>query len=111
MKMRLKVLAALGAVALIAGIAACVPQTTTTTPTAGGTSDAACAATGGKMVTGLAGPVCAKVTKDAGKACTSNDQCETNCLAETKTCAPTSPYFGCFATLENGVETPMMCVD
>lgn len=111
MKTRLKVLSVFGAIALIAGIAACVPQTTTKATDASGSPEAACAATGGKLLAGLAGPVCANATKDAGKACTSNDQCETFCLAETKTCAPTSPYLGCFATLDKGVQTPMLCVD
>jgi hypothetical protein len=55
--------------------------------------------------------ICIRPTIDAGKACTDNDQCETFCLAETKACAPLTPMFGCFATLKDGAETPMLCVD
>lgn len=59
----------------------------------------------------LQNEVCIRPTRDAGKACTDNDQCETFCLAETKSCAPLTPTFGCFATMKDGGQTPMLCVD
>ena len=57
------------------------------------------------------GMQCAAPTRDAGKACTSSPQCETLCLAETGTCAPYLPYFGCHETLENGKGGQTVCVD
>ncbi|MGB3280019.1 MAG: hypothetical protein WBA92_12565 [Pseudorhodobacter sp.] len=70
-----------------------------------------CEAAGGIVTAGLAGPVCAQVTKDAGKACRANSQCEGFCLAESKTCTPHSPYFGCFEVLEAVGASAMLCVD
>lgn len=57
-----------------------------------------------------AGPQCAMRAGDAGKACTSSSQCETFCLAETGSCAPTKPFFGCFIPLENGKPGQEVCV-
>lgn len=56
------------------------------------------------------GPQCAMRAGDAGKACTSSSQCETFCLAETGTCAPTKPYYGCFIPLEDGKPGTEVCV-
>jgi hypothetical protein len=56
------------------------------------------------------GPQCALRAGDAGKACTSSEQCESFCLASTAQCAPTKPYFGCFIPLENGKPGVEICV-
>ena len=114
MQLMFRVVAAGAFCALVAG---CVPETGEPELVNGGpvdpvqnTTKAACEAAGGQIVVGLAGPTCAKPTKDAGKACSDSSQCEGFCLAQTKTCTPTSPYFGCFAVLERG-QTPTLCVD
>ena len=92
-----------GLIAAVVVLASCHPE--------GGqpVEDINCA--GGVAVTGLAGRTCAMPTPDAGKSCSDNAECSTICLAETRTCAPTSPYFGCFATMEGGKPGPELCVD
>ncbi|EEW26097.1 hypothetical protein [Rhodobacter ferrooxidans] len=87
-------------------LAACVPQSKAEDA---GQPQADCP--GGKMVVTMSGPTCVRLLPDAGKACTSNDQCEGSCMADSRTCSASTPMFGCFSTLENGVATPMLCVD
>lgn len=55
--------------------------------------------------------ICIRPTPDAGKACTRKSDCTGFCLAETRSCAPVTPMFGCFAVLtEDGTEATL-CVD
>jgi hypothetical protein len=74
---------------------------------------AACEAEGGTYRIGglLQEYVCFRPTPDAGASCTSGDDCTGFCLAETRSCAPVTPMFGCHAILtEDGSET-VICVD
>jgi putative hemolysin len=60
--------------------------------------------------------------KDAGKACNDGSQCEGDCWAKSPretakdgkaagTCQPTNMPFGCNSRLDNGVASPVLCVD
>lgn len=64
----------------------------------------------GQSVVGLAGPQCATVEPDGGKACRNSTECRGFCLADTRTCSSVRPYFGCHALYEDGREV-MICVD
>ncbi len=71
-----------------------------------------CAREGGKgIIGGFGQPACEKQAPDAGQACTQDSDCEGFCMAETKTCTPQNPMFGCFATLPSPGKEAMVCVD
>ena len=70
----------------------------------------ACRDAGGQPTRGFAGPTCAMPTPDGGKSCTSSADCTGFCLAETRTCSPETPYFGCHELYDNG-QTSVICVD
>ncbi|MAC77795.1 MAG: hypothetical protein CML66_07000 [Rhodobacteraceae bacterium] len=72
---------------------------------------AACAAKGGTVAIGLAGPACAMPQPDAGKACSSSADCAGVCLADTRTCSPVTPYFGCHELYEEGQPNVAICID
>ena len=55
--------------------------------------------------------VCFTPQKDAGKACSKAGDCEGLCLAETKTCSPVSPIFGCYEFLDETGKKADICVD
>ena len=60
---------------------------------------------------GKAGETCTKQTKDNGKQCNAESDCEGYCLARSKTCAPFTPMFGCNEILQdNGVQVTL-CLD
>ncbi|MCV2893017.1 hypothetical protein [Lentibacter sp. XHP0401] len=69
-----------------------------------------CLAAGGQMVVGLAGPQCARPQPDAGKACSDSADCAGICLANTRSCSPVTPYFGCHQVLEGG-KLAAICID
>lgn len=54
---------------------------------------------------------CVKRTKDAGKACTRQTQCEGYCLARSRTCAPITPMFGCNDILQADGREATLCLD
>lgn len=82
-----------------------------------------CARLGGYVQrVGLLGrEACVVEYKDKGKACTDGSQCLGDCWGEarrfapgetaTGTCQPTNMPFGCHARIENGVASPVLCVD
>ncbi len=71
----------------------------------------ACLDKGGKpMLGGFGQPACEVSNEDAGKSCSRDSDCEGFCLAESKTCAPKSPMFGCHKVLPDGREATI-CVD
>jgi hypothetical protein len=54
---------------------------------------------------------CIRRTRDSGKACDSKTDCQGECLARSRTCAPFRPMFGCNAVLmDNGAEVTL-CLD
>lgn len=54
---------------------------------------------------------CVKRTKDAGKSCTKQTQCEGFCLARSGTCAPITPMFGCNDILQADGREVTLCLD
>ena len=57
------------------------------------------------------GMACVRPTRDGGKQCRSKTDCEGECLARSRTCAPIQPLFGCNAVLmDNGAEVNL-CID
>lgn len=65
----------------------------------------------GTVVMGMAGPICAKPTSDAGKACTKASDCAGACLAETMTCSTMTPMFGCYEVVMEDGQKVGLCVD
>lgn len=54
---------------------------------------------------------CIKLTKDNGKRCDSESDCEGYCLSRSMTCAPFIPMFGCNDIIQdNGVQVTL-CID
>lgn len=66
---------------------------------------------GGTVVQGLAGPVCAKPTADAGKACSKASDCSGACMAETMTCSEVTPLLGCHEVVMEDGQKVGLCVD
>lgn len=57
------------------------------------------------------GMACIYTTRDGGKRCDGKDDCDGECLARSRTCAPVKPLFGCNAVLmDNGAESTL-CLD
>ncbi len=54
---------------------------------------------------------CVKRTRDAGKACTKESQCEGYCLARSRSCAPIKPMFGCTDILQADGREVTLCLD
>lgn len=60
---------------------------------------------------GKAGETCTKLTRDSGKQCDAQSDCEGYCLARSRSCAPFTPMFGCNEILQdNGVQVTL-CID
>ena len=74
---------------------------------------AKCLKSGGAWATaGKSGTkACVKRTKDAGRACTKETQCEGYCLARSQTCAPITPMFGCNDILQADGREVSLCID
>lgn len=71
-----------------------------------------CDQQGGEIIrNGFGIPLCQTQTADGGNACISNADCEGFCLTESKTCTPTTPYFGCFSVLVEPNQPADLCVD
>lgn len=73
----------------------------------------ACEKKGGKYVPlGKSGALtCQMPTRDGGKQCRKESDCEGVCLARSRTCAPVKPLFGCQSILqEDGVQVDL-CID
>ena len=73
----------------------------------------ACAATGGVLsAAGDSGAkACVKRTRDSGKSCTRESQCEGYCLARSGTCAPITPMFGCNDILQDDGRQVTLCIE
>ena len=74
---------------------------------------ARCLKSGGVWATaGKSGTkACVKRTRDAGRACTKETQCEGYCLARSQTCAPITPMFGCNDILQADGREVTLCID
>ena len=77
------------------------------------TERAECLMKGGSVGRGglLPDEVCYLPQPDAGKACAKASDCEGMCLADTRTCSPVSPMFGCFEFLDETGRTVRICID
>lgn len=76
-------------------------------------SQIACEKDGGTWARAGAGGgmSCIRQTRDGGKQCDSKTDCQGECLARSRTCAPIQPLFGCNAVLmDNGAEVSL-CID
>jgi hypothetical protein len=54
---------------------------------------------------------CFRKTRDAGKSCRRQTDCETECLARSRTCAPITPMFGCNPVLQADGREVTLCID
>jgi hypothetical protein len=54
---------------------------------------------------------CVRQTKDAGKRCEKESQCESVCLARSGTCAPFKPMYGCNEILQDNGARVTLCLD
>lgn len=114
----------IAAAALMA--AACAPVASAPTSALPGQSleTSACAARGGeiKRVGRMQSEQCVIKYADAGKVCTSGDQCLGDCRIEASPfpsqgqaaqgrCQAESQNFGCHASVENGKATAAICID
>lgn len=73
---------------------------------------AACIKRGGDYrQIGGAGYFCLETTKDAGKSCSSANQCESACLARSQSCAPLKPLFGCNEILTGSGVAVTQCIE
>lgn len=69
---------------------------------------------GGGQWTAIAGGEarsCVRRTRDGGKACSREDQCEGQCLARSKTCAPFDPLWGCNDVLQKDGSRVTLCLN
>lgn len=91
------------------------PQKTApkTTPIPTSPEEAACRAKGGQWgrVGSLAAMTCYIPSKDAGKSCSRQSDCSSQCLARSRTCAPIWPIFGCSDVLQNDGTLVKLCID
>lgn len=73
----------------------------------------ACEKRGGLWsATGKSGVMaCVKRTRDFGKSCSRDRDCEGACLARSRSCAPITPLFGCHDVLQDDGRQVTLCLD
>jgi hypothetical protein len=72
----------------------------------------ACAKKGDKWLpSGKGGMSCIHFTRDSGKECRKQSQCEGLCLARSGTCAPVTPLFGCNEIFQDNGVMVTLCID
>ncbi|RYH11637.1 hypothetical protein [Tropicimonas sp. IMCC6043] len=74
---------------------------------------ARCEARGGNFGSGSAGVVniCYVTPKDANQSCSTATDCEGQCLARSRTCAPVIPLIGCHEVLLENGQVAEFCQD
>lgn len=55
--------------------------------------------------------VCYVPTSDANQSCRAPSDCESVCLARSRTCAPTTPFLGCHEVLTEAGQRATECVN
>lgn len=55
--------------------------------------------------------ICMLPTRDGGKSCTRESQCEGVCLARSRTCAPVEPLLGCNEILQDNGSRATLCIE
>lgn len=75
--------------------------------------EAACRASGGQWSQAGSSIVfaCVRPTKDAGKACSKESDCSSQCLARSRSCAPIWPIFGCTEVIQNNGIVANLCLE
>ena len=73
----------------------------------------ACERRGGSYARAGAGGafVCVRATRDGGKQCRKESDCESACLARSRTCSPITPLLGCNDILQNDGRRVTLCLD
>ncbi len=73
----------------------------------------ACSKQGGDWisVSREGGKACVQPAKDAGKSCRKKSDCDGECLAKSRSCAPVLPLFGCNDILQNDGSMVTLCID
>ncbi|HBD91673.1 MAG: hypothetical protein A2092_13430 [Rhodobacteraceae bacterium GWE1_64_9] len=73
----------------------------------------ACERRGGSWspVPGSSARSCVNRTRDAGKSCRKRSDCEGECLARSRSCAPIRPLFGCNDILQADGRQVTLCID
>ena len=73
----------------------------------------ACERKGGSYARAGAGDAraCIRPTRDGGKQCRRESDCEGTCLARSQTCAPITPMFGCNDILQDDGRRVTLCLD
>lgn len=76
-------------------------------------SQLACEKRGGRFVSlGRSGAMTCQVpTRDGGKSCRRESDCDGVCLARSATCAPVQPLLGCQSILQNDGRRVELCID
>ena len=54
---------------------------------------------------------CYRPTNDANQQCREASDCESICLARSRTCAPTTPFLGCHQILTDGGQIATQCIN
>ena len=54
---------------------------------------------------------CVKLTRDSGKQCRRDSDCQGACLERSMTCAPHDPLFGCNEILQDDGARVTLCID
>ena len=60
---------------------------------------------------GKIGKLCVFPTRDGGKACSAETDCDGLCLARSGTCSPVKPLFGCNEILDSTGRKVTLCID
>lgn len=60
---------------------------------------------------GSGGTACMYPTRDAGKQCRNESDCDGYCLARSGTCAPYTPMFGCNEIVQDNGVVVTLCID
>lgn len=99
----------------VLALAACLPERKgpdTLPPLPHQTLETECRKIGGN-VSPVAGGLlaCLRETRDSGKQCTRESDCEGQCLARSGTCAPVDPLFGCHEILTDSGARMTQCRD
>ncbi|MDV7144225.1 hypothetical protein R3X27_16185 [Tropicimonas sp. TH_r6] len=73
---------------------------------------AICEARGGTFVDSESRPtkICFVTPKDAGEGCSQRSDCEGECLARSRSCAPVIPLVGCHEVLMSGGMPATVCL-
>lgn len=64
-----------------------------------------------QAIAGGAGHLCVRRTRDGGKACEREGQCDGQCLARSRTCAPIEPLLGCNDVLQEDGRRVTLCLN